>query len=110
MTICSHCNRPIEDDDGTWYHPDTMTARCDGPDDEEGLAWGDMVRQAEPQPHHAPTVTIKQTVDATDDDGWRVQCFDIVQEGEVVASLQITPNDMVVFALNIDCMVRQPNH
>lgn len=48
MTTCEHCDRPIEDDDGTWFHPDTMSARCDGPDDEEGLSWGDMVRQASP--------------------------------------------------------------
>lgn len=51
MTTCSHCGRPIEQDDapvGTWFHPDTMTARCDGPDDEPGLYWSDMVRTAEP--------------------------------------------------------------
>lgn len=48
MTTCAHCGRDIADDDGTWYHPDTMTARCDGPDDELGLYWSDMVRQAEP--------------------------------------------------------------
>lgn len=46
---CTHCGRVIEDDDGTWFHPDTMSARCDGPDDEEGISWGDMVRQAEPR-------------------------------------------------------------
>lgn len=46
---CLHCGRHIQHDDGTvWFHPDTMSARCDGPDDEEGLSWGDMVRQAEP--------------------------------------------------------------
>lgn len=55
MTTCLHCGRAIEPDDGgrIWYHPDTMTARCDGPDDEEGIGWGDMVRQAEPStPDH----------------------------------------------------------
>lgn len=46
---CDHCGRQIENDDGTWFHPDTMSARCDGPDDEAGLSWGDMVRQAEPK-------------------------------------------------------------
>lgn len=49
--ICTHCGRPIEQDDaphGVWFHPDTMQARCDGPDDEEGLYWSDMVRQADP--------------------------------------------------------------
>lgn len=48
MTTCTHCDRPIENDDGTWFHPDTMAARCDGPDDEESIAWSDMMRQAEP--------------------------------------------------------------
>lgn len=50
MTTCTHCGRPIEPDDGgrIWFHPDTMAARCDGPDDEPGIGWGDLVRQAEP--------------------------------------------------------------
>ena len=48
MPKCEHCNRPVEDDDGTWFHPDSNTARCDGPDDEPGLAWSDLVRQASP--------------------------------------------------------------
>lgn len=51
MTIdvkCAHCGRTIAQDDGIWFHPDTMSARCDGPDDEEGIAWSDLVRQAEP--------------------------------------------------------------
>lgn len=45
---CVHCGQKIEDDDGIWYHPATMWARCDGPDDEPGLFWSDWVRQAEP--------------------------------------------------------------
>jgi hypothetical protein len=50
IPVCAHCGREIEDDDDgrIWYHPDTMSARCDGPDDEPGLYWSDMVRQAEP--------------------------------------------------------------
>jgi hypothetical protein len=46
---CAHCGKQIEDDDGTWYHVESMQARCDGPDDEEGIGWGDLVRQAEPK-------------------------------------------------------------
>lgn len=48
VPTCSHCGRPIADDDGIWYHPETMSARCDGPDDEPGIGWGDLVRQADP--------------------------------------------------------------
>lgn len=46
---CAHCDKQIEDDDGTWYHVDSMQTRCDGPDDEDGIGWGDLVRQAEPK-------------------------------------------------------------
>lgn len=48
LSTCLHCGKAIEDDDGIWYHVDSMQARCDGPDDEPGIGWGDLARQAEP--------------------------------------------------------------
>jgi transcription elongation factor Elf1 len=49
LDTCAHCGKSIEDDDGTWYHTESMQTRCDGDDDEEGIGWGDLVRQAEPK-------------------------------------------------------------
>lgn len=45
---CKHCQRPIQEDDGIWYHVESMQSRCNGADDEPGIAWSDLIRQAEP--------------------------------------------------------------
>ena len=42
MTACGACGELIEPDDGIWYHPDTMSAFCDGDDAP------DLTRQAYP--------------------------------------------------------------
>ena len=48
-STCAHCDKAIEDDDGMWRHQESGDTRCDGPDDEEGIGWGDLVRSAEPK-------------------------------------------------------------
>lgn len=81
MTACAHCGRPIEQDDapdGPWFHPDTMHARCDGPDDEPGLAWGDMVRQAEPAGINAASLLL-----------WLDDAVDQIDNGETAEALTL---------------------
>lgn len=56
-------------------------------------------------------ITVVQTADSweledLDDETsprtWHVTCFDIVRDGEVIASLQVTPIDICVFEVTTD--------